>query len=93
MDLLVEAQVKVCYVDENIFVKINDCNKIKFISIKSDLRMARFLPIEIYEKICSNYSECEALVIYGSGTTGKSKGVILSHYAINTNADSMLDYM
>lgn len=93
IDLLVEAQVEVCYIDENIFTKINDCNNIKFISIQSDIRTARSLPIEIYEKFRNNHSQDEALVIYSSGTTGKSKGIILSHYAINTNADSIIDYM
>lgn len=93
IDLLVEALVEICYIDENIFAKINDCNNIKFISIKSDIRTARALPIEIYEKFRNNYSQDEALVIYSSGTTGKSKGIILSHYAINANADSIIDYM
>lgn len=76
IDLLVEAQVEVCYIDENIFTKINDCNNIKFISIQSDIRTAISLPIEIYEKFRNKYSQDEALIIYSSGTTGKSMGIL-----------------
>ena len=47
----------------------------------------------IYEKFNANYSGSEAVIIYSSGTTGKSKGVILSHFAINTNADAIIEYM
>lgn len=93
MHLLLEAQVEACYIDENILSKIDDYKNIKFVSINSELKMASPLPIGVYEKFFNNYSQDEALVIYSSGTTGKSKGIILSHYAINTNADSILDYM
>ena len=54
---------------------------------------AEYLPQDVYEKFEENYSKSEAVVIYSSGTTGKSKGVILSHYAINTNADAIIEYM
>ncbi len=54
---------------------------------------AQLLPSEIYAKFRNNYSRDEAIVIYSSGTTGKSKGIILSHFAINTNADAIINYM
>jgi hypothetical protein len=45
------------------------------------------------EKFHENYTKNEAVVIYSSGTTGKSKGVVLSNFVINTNADSIMDYI
>ena len=38
-------------------------------------------------------SEEIALVLYSSGTTGRAKGVMLSHKAINENADAIIRYM
>lgn len=46
-------------------------------------------PKWLYDKFHNKYSNEEAVVLYSSGTTGNSKGVILSHYAINTNADAI----
>lgn len=54
---------------------------------------AEYLPESIYNKYNPNYSKNESVIIYSSGTTGKSKGIILSHFAINTNADAIIDYM
>ncbi len=93
IDLLIEAQVKVCYIDKNLYCEMDECHNIEFILINSTSAQASFLPISTYQKFRNNYSKNEALIIYSSGTTGKSKGIILSHYAINTNADSIIDYM
>lgn len=46
-----------------------------------------------YQEYVPNYSRTEALILFSSGTTGKAKGVILSHYAINTNADMIAESM
>ena len=34
-----------------------------------------------------------ALVLYSSGTTGRAKGIMLSHRAINENANAIINYM
>ena len=41
----------------------------------------------------NNYDNKEAVVLYSSGTTGKAKGIILSHSAISLNADLIAEYM
>lgn len=51
------------------------------------------LPKMLYDTYKAKYSSDEAVVLFSSGTTGRAKGVILSHYAINTNADSIIQYM
>ncbi len=48
---------------------------------------------DVCDKFKENYSREDAIVIYSSWTTGKSKGIILPHFAINTNADAIIDYM
>lgn len=66
---------------------------ITFIYFKRNSHSEEYLPEYIYDKFEPNYSENEAVVLYSSGTTGKSKGIILSHFAINTNADAIIAYM
>ncbi len=51
------------------------------------------IPDRVRDIFESSYSEEEAIVLFSSGTTGRSKGIILSHRAINTNADAIIDYM
>lgn len=97
-ELMNEAHVRKCYIDNKIFYNmqknvINSDSEIEFILIDEVSRSAQVLPEYIRNKYRDNYSNEEAIVIYSSGTTGKSKGIILSHYAINTNADSIIAYM
>lgn len=94
-DMMKEAGVLKCYVQTNIWsedVNIIDC-KIEIIFFEACSGLTILLPDYIYSKFHINYSKNEAVIIYSSGTTGKSKGIILSHFAINTNADAIIDYM
>ena len=95
IEMMNEADVRVCYIEKEIFDKLQteNLNNIRFITYEKQNSSAELLPNCIYEKFHENYSRNEAVVIYSSGTTGKSKGVILSHYAINTNADAIIDYI
>lgn len=90
-----EANVKKCYIEsekynENSVLFPDD---IEIIYFKKNTGLASVLPESIYKKFKQNYSQSEAVIIYSSGTTGTSKGIILSHYAINTNADAIIDYI
>ena len=98
IDLMKGANVKKCYYEKAIFGKnkfleneISD--EIIFEEYEVSIKSAMFLSDEISSKYVENYSTNEAVVVYSSGTTGKSKGIILSHYALNTNADAINDYM
>lgn len=95
--LLKEANVKQCYIEEKYYVCKGNCYEdgvdIDYITYTVMDATPQMLPQEIRKKFSPNYSDHEALILYSSGTTGKAKGVILSHYAINTNADAILKYM
>ena len=95
IEMMVEAEVHTCYIEKGLFKKIENQipDSIGFITYKKQNSSAELLPNCIYEKYHENYSRNEAVVIYSSGTTGKSKGIILSHFAINTNADAIIGYM
>lgn len=94
IEIMIEAGVQLCYVQEKYyeaFFRIN-CS-ISFVSFKAATANVVFLPTYIYDKYINRYCDDEAVIIYSSGTTGKARGIILSHYAINTNADAIIDYM
>ena len=94
-EMMIEADVHTCFIENSLFKKLEDKIpvSIEFIAYEKQNSSAELLPNYIYEKFRKNYSRNEAIVIYSSGTTGKSKGIILSHFAINTNADAIIDYM
>ena len=95
IEMMIEADVHTCFIEKGIFNKLENeiPDSIDFVTYEKQNSSAALLPSYIYEKFHENYSRSEAVVIYSSGTTGKSKGIILSHYAINTNADAITDYM
>lgn len=95
IEMMIEADVHTCFIEKSLFNKIENQipNSIDFFTYEKQNSSAELLPNCIYEKFHENYSRNEAVVIYSSGTTGKSKGIILSHFAINTNADAIIDYM
>lgn len=90
-DLLRLASATKCYYDIESanFSQID--NEIAYIPYKSDSEIE--IPGKIYAKFQNRYSHDEAVILFSSGTTGDSKGVIMSHFAINTNADSIIEYM
>ena len=95
VEMMIEADVCTCYIEKSLFDKIEDVisDSIAFVTYEKQNQSAELLPKRVYDKYQENYSRNEAVVIYSSGTTGKSKGIILSHFAINTNADAIIDYM
>lgn len=95
IEMMHDANVKKCYVERQYYSKLeeNFNKKIEMIPYDSTHSTAQLLSPILYKEFRICYSKDEAVIIYSSGTTGKSKGIILSHYAINTNADAIIDYM
>lgn len=93
-EMMKEAGVSECYIQKSILEKSSEIRStdIKYITFNHD-SATEFIPENIRNKFTVNYSKDDAVIIYSSGTTGKSKGIILSHYAINKNADAIIDYM
>lgn len=94
IQMMKEADVQTCYLQEDLWSEcISAYTEIEFVRYSSDSKLTFVLPKFLYDEFHPNYSHHEAVIIYSSGTTGKSKGIILSHFAINTNADAIIDYM
>ena len=93
--MMIEANVTKCYISKDIYdtVDLNYARSIQFVAFDTINETAEKLPKHIYGEFKHNYTNSEAVIIYSSGTTGKAKGIILSHYAINSNADSIIEYM
>jgi len=95
VSMMQEANICECYIEKD---KLDESliaisHRISFFTFEKKHNSVECLPASVYQKFKSNYSLSEALILYSSGTTGRSKGVILSHYAINTNADAIAKYM
>lgn len=95
IEMMREANVSVCYTEDRWLSNSSSdiSNNIEFIVFNRKSNSAELVLYEVYNKFCESYSQNEAIIIYSSGTTGRAKGIILSHYAINTNADAIIDYM
>ena len=90
-NIVSETAIKEIYCNENVLQKYHepmpDTNFIPFDEVR--LRDIR----ENIEDYLFPESEETAVVLYSSGTTGKAKGIMLSHKAINQNAQAVIDYM
>lgn len=92
-EMLIDADVHKCYISKELLEKNdNNIRGIDFIQYTKSSNI-KLLSNNICNKFEPNYSEDEAVILYSSGTTGKSKGIVLSYFAINTNADSIIDYL
>ena len=90
--LLNEAQVCKCYIQEKFVEKYKEQFKgIEVLPYMCKFNKAKWIPEKIVNQYDFNTSDEEALVLYSSGTTGRSKGIKLSHKAINGNAQKSID--
>lgn len=93
--MMLEANVRECFIDKRLLKNKDHMESSSVVFHPYDVSddSAHVLPNNVRKKYQINKSQDEAVIFYSSGTTGKSKGIILSHNAITTNADSILDYV
>ena len=91
--ILEECEAGCCFAEESLCFLFENPPPfaIKTYSIKN--KMPCILPKTIRDIYKPHYDESEAVVMNSSGTTGRCKGISLSHRAISNNADSVIDYM
>ena len=88
IEIMREIGVSKIYV-EDVFIKNVQDNNILYVPFKSEDQKCTELSPSIFKMYKPNYSENEAVVLFSSGTTGKAKGISLSHRAITNNVDSI----
>ena len=93
--LLKEAGACKCYLENSLADRYDDTAPPSFemTCYPTEYRMPCVMPESVRDMYKPRYDESEAVVMYSSGTTGKRKGVSLSHRALSNNADSIIDYM
>ena len=93
--LLKEAGACKCYLENSLADRYDDTAPPSFVMTcyPTEYRTPCVMPESVRELYKPRYDESEAVVMYSSGTTGKRKGVSLSHRALSNNADSIIDYM
>lgn len=95
-EAVIKANISICYLDKKNYDKLH--KKLKSIClvkmISADIqRIPLIYPIEWMSAYVDRYTSDDALILFSSGTTGKAKGIVLSHYAINTNADAIIQHL
>ena len=93
LQMMREARVEQCYIENKFYHNDFETTNVDVVVYYRDDISIQYLPHEIREKFNNKYSNEEAVIIYSSGTTGKSKGVILTHKALALNADAIISYM
>lgn len=94
INMLKKYNAKKCYIDKKLIIE-NDTENldITFIKYNSYCNDMLLVPEYIYSLFTPNYSNNPAVVIFSSGTTGNYKGIMMSHNAINLNADMIIEKM
>lgn len=89
------TKTELCFIDDSIYQK-----NLYYKSNDSGIAFRSYIGNADFTEVCTesfgyktNYTDDEAVVIFSSGTTGISKGIILTHKAININADAIIEYM
>lgn len=92
-NILAESNIHRCYIEKGLelpYIYEKDLNIQLFEGCKA-------LDFAISNKIKELYNglscEGEGIILYSSGTTGDNKGIVLSHKALNGNAEAIIDYM
>ncbi|MGI6664615.1 MAG: class I adenylate-forming enzyme family protein [Christensenellaceae bacterium] len=89
---LQEAGVTKCYIEKRFYQEANDVEKkIEFIPFENNIVDTAIMPQSVFENYVERLTDDEAVIIQSSGTTGQSKGIILSHKAITLNADYIIE--
>ncbi len=92
--MLADSGVTDCFLEDSLSgIYGPDISSLNVQSYSVNKNMPCVLPKSVRDMFKPRYDESEAVIVYSSGTTGKHKGISLSHRAINNNADSVIDYM
>lgn len=87
------SKISTCYLDKINYLKMAEALReicsVKLIEGDSQRNRLEY-PAEWLSSFVDRYTTDDALILFSSGTTGKAKGIVLSHYAINTNADAII---
>ena len=88
-----ECNVERCYIEESLCLRYENPPPFDLITYPIKYKMPCILPASVRTMYSERRDESEAVIIFSSGTTGKCKGISLSHRALYNNSDSIMEYM
>lgn len=90
--MLRKSKVSECIIDYRL-LKNNDIEKVKFKPYIVKNNNQYLIPKSVYDEFHFNNSNDEAVILFSSGTTSVSKGIVLTYASINKNSELVASYM
>lgn len=90
--IIVENKIEICFCCSKEVRKYEEYD-LGIMVVEYSQMSSNLLYTDSLVNYLSPESDEVALVLYSSGTTGRAKGIMLSHKAINENADAIIKYM
>ncbi len=93
LDMLVLCGAEECYMDMRLKQDQFQGSSLKIHWMNVQNSSANVLSLKLYEDFFLPQSEEDALILFSSGTTGKSKGIVLSYRSIVLNSTAVAEYL
>lgn len=93
INIMKNTGIRKAYVDENIVPIFSKQEDIAIRVFRGERKREYVLSDSIKEEYKKANKNGDGIILFSSGTTGKNKGILLTHNAMSGNAEAIMDYM